>query len=111
MVNPLFTGSEWDFDMLHRAMIECGKIAKEELKLDTFDNQMEVITSDQMLDAYASTGMPIFYKHWSYGKSYSRERDQYQSGKSGLAYELVINSKPVINYLMENNRPLVVGRH
>lgn len=102
-VKPLFNGSEWDFDVIARAMDECGIIAREELKLDTYKNQIEVITSEQMLDAYASVGMPIYYKHWSFGKKFSRERDLYQKGKSGLAYELVINSNPCINYLMEAN--------
>lgn len=102
-VKPLFTGSEWDFEMIGRAMDECGIIARDELKLDVYKNQLEVITSEQMLDAYASVGMPIYYKHWSFGKKFSREQDQYKSGKSGLAYELVINSNPCINYLMEAN--------
>ena len=102
-VKPLFNGSEWDFDIIARAMDECGIIAREELKLDTYKNQIEIITSEQMLDAHASVGMPIYYKHWSFGKKFSRERDLYQKGKSGLAYELVINANPCINYLMEAN--------
>lgn len=103
MTEPLFTGSEWDYEMLYRAIDECSIIAKEELKLDTYKNQLEIVTSEQMLDAYASVGMPIFYSHWSFGKKFSRERDLYQKGKRGLAYELVINSNPCINYLMEEN--------
>ena len=103
MTEPLFTGSEWTYEMLDRVIQECSIIAKEELKLDTYKNQIEIITSEQMLDAYASVGLPIFYKHWSFGKKFSRERDLYQKGKRGLAYELVINSNPCINYLMEEN--------
>lgn len=103
MVKPLFTGTEWDFDMINQAMIECGIIAKDELKLDTYKNQIEIVTSEQMLDAYASTGLPVMYKHWSFGKKFSRERDLYQKGKRGLAYELVLNTSPCINYLMEEN--------
>lgn len=100
---PLFTGSEWDFDLINRAMQECGTIARDELKLDTYPNQIEIVTSEQMIDAYASVGLPVMYKHWSFGKKFSRERDLYQKGKRGLAYELVLNTKPVINYLMEEN--------
>lgn len=103
MTEPLFTGSEWNYEMLERAIQECAIIAKEELHLDTYKNQIEIISSEQMLDAYASVGMPIFYKHWSFGKKFSKERDLYQKGKRGLAYELVINSNPCINYLMEEN--------
>lgn len=64
---------------------------------------MELVTSEQMLDAYASVGLPVMYKHWSFGKKFSRERDMYQKGKRGLAYELVLNTSPCINYLMEEN--------
>jgi len=106
VTTPLFTGSEWDFNMIARSLDECGIIAQE-LKLNTYRNQIEVITSEQMLDAYASVGMPIYYKHWSFGKKFSREQDLYQKGKSGLAYELVINSNPCINYLMEANTACV----
>lgn len=102
-VKPLFTGSEWDFNLINNAMIECGKIAKEELHLSTYRNSVEIVTSEQMLDAYASTGLPVMYKHWSFGKKFSRERDAYQSGNRGLAYELVINTSPTVNYLMEEN--------
>lgn len=103
MVKPLFIGTEWDFDLVDRAMTECGIIARDELRLDTYKNQIEIVTSEQMLDAYASTGLPVMYKHWSFGKKFSRERDLYQKGKRGLAYELVLNTSPCINYLMEEN--------
>lgn len=103
MVEPLFTGAEWDFELIDRAMQECGKIAREELRLDTYKNQIELVSVEQMLDAYASTGLPVMYKHWSFGKKFSRERDLYQKGKRGLAYELVLNLNPCINYLMEEN--------
>lgn len=102
-VTPLFTGSEWDFKLIDRAMQECGIIAREELRLDTYPNQIELVSSEQMLDAYASVGLPVMYKHWSFGKKFSRERDAYQKGKRGLAYELVLNTNPVINYLMDEN--------
>lgn len=102
-VRPLFTGAEWDFELIDRAMQECGKIARNELRLDTYKNSIEIVTSEQMLDAYASTGLPVMYKHWSFGKKFSRERDLYQQGKRGLAYELVLNLNPCINYLMEEN--------
>lgn len=102
MHKPLFITAEWDFDLISRTLEECDELSKE-LKLDIYPNQIEVITSEQMLDAYASTGLPIMYKHWSFGKRFSQEKDLYQSGKRGLAYELVINSNPCISYLMEEN--------
>jgi len=99
---PLFTGSEWNFDLINDAMSAFDDIAPE-LKLDTYPNQLEIITSEQMLDAYASVGLPVMYKHWSFGKKFSREYDLYKSGKRGLAYELVLNTNPCINFLMDEN--------
>ncbi len=99
---PLFTGSEWDFDLIKNTMSALDDIAPE-LKLDTYPNQIEIITSEQMLDAYASVGLPVMYKHWSFGKKFSQESDMYRKGKRGLAYEIVLNTNPCINYLMEEN--------
>ena len=66
-------------------------------------NQIEIITSEQMLDAYASNGLPVGYPHWSYGKEFIRNEQAYKRGMQGLAYEIVINSDPCIAYLMEEN--------
>jgi len=98
----LFEGAEWDFSLISRAMEELAIISPE-LKLNTYPNQLEVITSEQMLDAYASSGLPVMYKHWSFGKAFSRENDMYRQGKRGLAYEMVLNTNPCINFLMEEN--------
>jgi len=103
MSDFLFTDAEWDFDKLDKVYDACEVIATEELRLDTYPNQIEVITSEQMLDAYSSVGLPVYYKHWSFGKQFTREEDQYRRGQRGLAYEIVINSSPCINYLMEEN--------
>lgn len=99
---PLFEGSEWNFDLIAKTMAALDEIAPE-LKLDTYPNQLEVITSEQMLDAYASVGLPVMYKHWSFGKQFSKESDLYRQGKRGLAYEMVLNTNPCINFLMEEN--------
>ena len=56
-----------------------------------------------MLDAYARIGMPIGYHHWSFGKHFIINEQQYKRGQMGLAYEMVINSNPCIAYLMEEN--------
>lgn len=103
MTEPLWTGTEWNPDMLQRTYDAIEKIAVGEMGLNIYPNQIEIITAEQMLDAYASIGMPIFYHHWSFGKAFSRERELYKAGKAGLAYEIVINSNPCINYLMEEN--------
>ncbi|WP_372863439.1 SpoVR family protein [Spongiibacter sp.] len=98
----LSRGGDWDFDLLRSYDREIGQIA-EEFGLDTYPNQIEVIASEQMLDAYASVGLPISYTHWSYGKEFIRNEEAYRRGMRGLAYELVINSDPCIAYLMEDN--------
>ena len=56
-----------------------------------------------MLDAYAGTGMPLFYRHWSFGKHFAQHEALYRKGLRGLAYEIVINSDPCISYVMEEN--------
>jgi stage V sporulation protein R len=99
----LFEGADWDFQTLQRIHDACEEIARSELGLDTYPNQIEVITAEQMLDAYSSVGMPLFYKHWSFGKQFAHQEAFYRKGLMGLAYEIVINSSPCISYLMEEN--------
>ena len=101
---PLFeAGQDWTFELLEKTWKEIDRIAKTDLKLDYYTPQMEVISSEQMIDAYASTGLPIMYKHWSFGKEFLRNYKSYKEGNMGLAYEIVINSDPCIAYLMEEN--------
>ncbi|WP_442507622.1 SpoVR family protein [Novipirellula sp. SH528] len=99
----LYRGSEWDFESLHRVHEAIEDIALNELGLDVYPNQIEVITSEQMLDAYAAIGMPLMYHHWSFGKHFAREELLYRKGARALAYELVINSNPCVSYVMEEN--------
>jgi spore cortex formation protein SpoVR/YcgB (stage V sporulation) len=101
--SPLFTEQEWDFPSLDRVYREIEKIAVEDLKLDVYPSQIEIISSEQMLDAYSSLGMPLMYSHWSFGKLFAREEQLYRHGYSALAYEIVINSSPSITYLLEEN--------
>jgi spore cortex formation protein SpoVR/YcgB (stage V sporulation) len=99
----LFNGPDWDFATLQRIHDACEEIARTELGLNTYPNQIEIIASEQMLDAYASGGLPLMYKHWSFGKHFALEEASYRRGLKGLAYEIVINSSPCISYLMEEN--------
>ena len=100
--NPIVEGSEWTFENLELLEFEIGRIAGG-YRLDTYPNQIEIITTEQMMDAYSSTGMPLGYHHWSLGKQFLSTEQQYRRGHMGLAYELVINSNPCIAYLMEEN--------
>ncbi len=95
-------GSEWTFELVERYDREIARVAAR-YGLDTYPNQIEVISAEQMMDAYASHGMPVGYTHWSYGKHYLSTEQTYRRGQMGLAYEIVINSNPCIAYLMEEN--------
>ena len=79
---------------LRRVYEAIEKIAFDELGLDVYPVQIEIITSEQMLDAYASVGMPLMYRHWSFGKRFALHETLYRKGLQGLAYEIVINSNP-----------------
>ena len=94
---------DWDFDSLSRAHDQVAEIALGEFNLDIYPNQIEVITAEQMLDVYSSIGMPLMYRHWSFGKHFARDETLYRRGMRNLAYEIVINSSPCISYLMEEN--------
>ncbi len=99
---PLPEQSEWTFELIEQAHTEIRRVA-EKFGLDTYPNQLEIITAEQMMDAYTSVGMPVSYNHWSFGKHFLSTEKSYKRGQMGLAYEIVINSNPCIAYLMEEN--------
>jgi stage V sporulation protein R len=94
--------SDWSFELIEQYH-EVIKRTAHRFGLDTYPNQLEIITAEQMMDAYASVGMPVNYRHWSYGKEFIATEKNYRRGHMGLAYEIVINSNPCISYLMEEN--------
>lgn len=61
-VKQLDDGPDWNFPLLEEYHVEIKRIA-EYYRLDTYPNQIEVITAEQMMDAYSSVGMPIGYNH------------------------------------------------
>jgi len=99
----LYDGAEWDFHTLNRIYEAVEGIALDELGLNPYANRIEVISAEQMLDAYSANGMPQLYRHWSYGKHYAFHEAMYRKGLRGLAYEVVINSDPCVSYVMEEN--------
>ncbi|RYG06627.1 MAG: SpoVR family protein, partial [Burkholderiales bacterium] len=94
--------SDWTFELIDRYFDAIRKTAQR-YGLDTYPVQLELISAEQMLDAYASVGMPVNYRHWSFGKQFIASEKNYRRGHMGLAYEIVINSDPCIAYLMEEN--------
>ncbi len=99
----IYSGTDWDYGTLQRSYDAIERIATEELGLELYPNRIEVITSEQMLDVYTAHGMPLTYRHWSYGKRFLQHESSYRRGYTSLAYEVVINSNPCISYLMEEN--------
>lgn len=99
----LFSLPNWDFETIQLADELTSWIGKEFFKLDTYINQIEIVTSEQMLDAYSLIGLPTSYPHWKFGKDFVVNQNSYKKGQMGLSYEMVINSDPCISYNMENN--------
>ena len=105
----LSQGPDWNFQLIEQYDSAIREIAVGEFGLDCYPNQIEIIASEQMLDAYASVGLPISYPHWSFGKQFIIQQESYRKGAQGLAYEIVINSDPCISYLMEENSMALQG--
>lgn len=97
------SGDDWSTSIIENIYNECEKIAIDEMGLTYYPNQLEIVSSEMMLDAYSAIGLPVNYNHWSFGKDFINNWNQYKKGRTGLAYEMVINSNPCINYLMEEN--------
>lgn len=101
-ITPLPTGSEWTIEAIAQYDEAIGRVAND-FGLDCYPHLLEVISAEQMMDAYASAGMPVYYPHWSFGKQFLSTENRYKRGQMGLAYEIVINSDPCIAYLMDEN--------
>jgi stage V sporulation protein R len=79
----------------------------EKYGLQCYPQEFEICDHNEMLGYMAYSGMPSRYSHWSYGKSYERQKTLYDYGVSGLPYEMVINSNPCLAYLMRDNSLLL----
>jgi spore cortex formation protein SpoVR/YcgB (stage V sporulation) len=99
----MFGRSNWDFETIQLADELTTWVGKAFFKLDIYPNQIEIVTSEQMLDAYSLIGLPTSYPHWKFGKDFVVNQNSYKKGQMGLSYEMVINSNPCISYNMENN--------
>ncbi|MGH4123684.1 MAG: SpoVR family protein [Clostridium sp.] len=79
----------------------------ENIGLDFYPQEFEIIGYKDMLSYEAYIGMPSRYPHWSFGKSYEKNSTVYKYNLTGLPYEMVINSDPCIAYLMKENTLLL----
>ncbi|MCB0352127.1 MAG: SpoVR family protein [Bdellovibrionales bacterium] len=89
---------EWDDKILELV---------EKYQLNCYPQEFEVCDHNEMLGYMAYSGMPSRYAHWSFGKSFEKQKTLYDYGVSGLPYEMVINSNPCIAYLMRDNTDLL----
>lgn len=97
------SGQDWTFDKLEEAYQIIEDIALTKYRLDLYPNQIEIISSEQMLEQYSSHGLPIFYEHWSIGESFVKQAQMYKKGYMGLAFEIIVNTNPAISYCMQDN--------
>lgn len=102
-LKQMFTNNEWNSDTLRYADEVINKLNDDTLKLSIYPNQYEIVTAEQMLDAYSLIGLPTSYNHWKFGKSFAINESKYKRGQMGLSYEMIINSNPCISYNMEEN--------
>ena len=79
----------------------------EEFGLNCYPQEFDICDHNQMLSSMAYSGAPSHYPHWSYGKTYEKQKTLYDYGMSGLPYEMVINSNPALAYLMRDNSLLL----
>lgn len=75
--------------------------------LDCYPQEFEICDHNEMLSYMAYSGVPSRYSHWSFGKSFEKQKTLYDYGVAGLPYEMVINSSPCLAYLMRDNSLLL----
>ena len=91
----LSQGPEWSFELIERYDREIARIAAN-YGLDTYPNQIEVISAEQMMDAYSSVGMPVNYQHWSFGKEFIGVEQI--EGPNYTAYRVTLLAFPLMTF-------------
>lgn len=77
---PLPCPSDWTFELIEEYDTHISHVA-EQYELDVYPIQLELISAEQMMDAYASVGMPVNYRHWSFGKHFLATEKATDAGK------------------------------
>lgn len=98
MTISIETMLEWD---------EKIRVLVDRYKLQCYPQEFEICDHNEMLGYMAYSGMPAHYAHWSYGKSFEKQKTMYDYGVSGLPYEIVINTNPCLGFLMRDNSLLL----
>ena len=87
-----------------RDSIDCAWEEASKFGLDPFPTHFELVPASIMYE-FASYGLPGRFSHWTHGKSYYRQKMQYDFGLSKI-YEMVVNTNPSYAFLMEMNNML-----
>jgi stage V sporulation protein R len=95
--------NEKDLEMWEKRIVEIV----ESFGLNPCPQIFEICDHNMMLSYMSYSGMPSRYPHWSYGKSFEKQKTLYNLGMVGLPYEMVINSNPSLAYLMTDNTLLL----
>lgn len=98
----LIEGNDWTTDTIANAWDKIDEIAQT-YGWKGYLPQFEICTYDQMIEVMSKHGLPVHYAHWSFGKQYVKDLQNYKNNLSNLPYELITNTNPAITHLMENN--------
>lgn len=74
------------------------------LGLDPWETEFAVVPANVIYDV-AARALPGRYSHWTFGKTYWKQKWSYDAGQSRI-YELVINTRPARAFLLEGNREI-----
>jgi stage V sporulation protein R len=88
-------------DLLYSRIVKIEEIAKNDMKLDYYPINYEIVPQETMLEVI-SYGLPTRARHWSYGQSYEYQKMQGEMGFSKV-YEVVLNNNPSYAFLLDTN--------
>ena len=71
----LWKDNDWTFEKIKLVDEAISEIAKG-YGIETYRNQIEIISSEQIISGYASFGMPFLYGHCSYGKQFVQQKKE-----------------------------------
>jgi len=75
------------------------------LGLDVPEIRYEVVDHRELNEIAAYGGFPVRYPHWRFGMEYDRLIKGHAYGLQRI-YELVVNTRPVVAYLLRQNTPV-----
>lgn len=95
------------------AMVDRVVESADRLGFPLYSTHFELVSTCQLNQLASYGGMPVRYRHWSFGKLFGHYQTAYDFRQSRI-YEMVINHDPAYAFLdraMEPTRTLVVLAH